>query len=89
MSDGNCEAYDFAKQLLEILADSGWQTGDGVVVDPEFPRKLKGVLIRADSRDTQQAFQQNDLLLALQKAGVEAKYNFEVTYDPLQILVGW
>ena len=88
--DGNCEAYELALQIADVLSESGWEVRSGkVVVDRDFDRKLKDVVVRADSKNPQQHFQAADLLRALQKAEIESKDVWKPTFDPLQVLVGW
>jgi hypothetical protein len=88
---GNDEAFRYAAQFAELLTDSGWElVGGKVVVDGEFNRMLKWVVIRADSGSgSQQFFQRGSLKRALRKAGIETRDVMQPTSDPLQILVGW
>jgi len=87
--EGNNEACEFADEIAELLRELKWPLQGTVVRDKNFPRMLKGILIR--ERWENQSESAGLWYRAFKAAGFEVKRESEPysPTEPMQILVGW
>lgn len=84
---GNIEALRFAKEFAEVLRSAGWPVIGDPTPDKNFPRRLKGILIkeRWDSQSQSAAI----LKRILKQLEVEREREPFSESQPMEILVGW